>query len=231
MSQAEFLALWETGRSLHPLDQGVLAVQAAFPELKENIADWPLGRRNRALAELLCSMFGSSLRGWTTCRQCREQLEFQLDCETLTVGDVPARQQCLVVGGLSYRLPTTRDLAAVAAEQDARAAAHLLLHRCSDTQSEPDEKWSEEYIDAVGECMATADPLAEILLKFDCPSCGTSFDEGLDLPAFLWAEMEARARRMLLTVHTLASAYGWSEEEILSLSLSRREFYLEMVRA
>src|ERR1035441_7044618 len=118
MSQAEFLALWETGRSLHPLDQGVLAVQAAFPELKENIADWPLGRRNRALAELLCSMFGSSLRGWTTCRQCREQLEFQLDCETLTVGDGPARQQRLVVGGLSYRLPTTRDLAAVAAEQD-----------------------------------------------------------------------------------------------------------------
>ena len=231
ISQAEFLALWETGRSLHPLDQGVLAVQAAFPELNENIADWPLGRRNRALAELLCSMFGPSLRGWTTCRQCREQLEFQLDCQTLAISDVPAGQQRIAVGGQSYRLPTTRDLAAVATEQDAKAAARLLLQRLSDAQSVPDEAWSEEYIDAVGECMAKTDPLAEILLKFDCPSCGTSFDEGLDLPAFLWAELEACARRMLLSVHTLASAYGWSENEILSLSPARRDFYLEMVRA
>ena len=231
MSQAEFLALWETGRSLHPLDQGVLAVHAAFPELEENIADWPLGRRNRALAELLCSMFGSSLRGWTTCRQCNEQLEFQLDCQTLAVSDLPPSQQRLAVGGQSYRLPTTRDLAAVAAEQDAKAAARLLMQRCSDAQSVLNDAWSEEYIDAVGECMATADPLAEILLKFDCPSCGASFDEGLDLPAFLWAELEARARRMLLSVHTLASAYGWSESEILSLSPARREIYLEMVRA
>ena len=231
ITQAELLALWETGRSMHPLDQGVLAVQAAFPELRENIADWPLGRRNRALAELLCSMFGSSLRGWTTCRQCKEQLEFQLDCQALAVSAVPPGEQRLAVGGQSYRLPTTRDLAAIAIEQDAKAAARLLLQRCSDTQSLPDEIWSEEYIDAVGERMAAADPLGEILLKFDCPSCGTSFDEGLDLPAFLWAELEARARRMLLSVHTLASAYGWSEREILSLSPARRDFYLEMVRA
>jgi hypothetical protein len=35
----------------------------------------------------------------------------------------------------------------------------------------------------------------------------------------------------MLDVHTLASAYGWSESEILSLNPARREFYLEMVRA
>ena len=43
--------------------------------------------------------------------------------------------------------------------------------------------------------------------------------------------MEAHARRLLLDVHQLASAYGWSEMEILSLSATRRNAYLEMVRA
>ena len=231
MSQAEFLALWETGRSLHPLDQGVLAVQAAFPEFQESIADWPLGRRNRALVELLRSMFGSSLRGWTTCRECNEQLEFELDCETLAASNVPASHQKVAVGGLSYRLPTTRDLAAVAVEHDAKAAARLLLQRCGGTDSGPDGKWTEEYIESVGQCLAAADPLAEVLLTFDCPGCGAAFDECLDLPSFLWAEMEAAAKRILLSVHTLASAYGWSEKEVLSLSPARRETYLEMVRA
>jgi hypothetical protein len=32
-------------------------------------------------------------------------------------------------------------------------------------------------------------------------------------------------------VHTLASAYGWSESEILALSDARRRLYMEMVNA
>ena len=51
MQHADFLSLWEKGRALHPLDQGLLAIHAAFPEAT-SIADWPLGQRNRALAEL-----------------------------------------------------------------------------------------------------------------------------------------------------------------------------------
>jgi hypothetical protein len=53
----------------------------------------------------------------------------------------------------------------------------------------------------------------------------------LDLPAFLWTEIEAQVRRLLLDIHTLAVAYGWSEREILSLSDARRRLYLEMVQA
>jgi len=79
--------------------------------------------------------------------------------------------------------------------------------------------------------MAAADPLAEIRLTFDCPVCGDAFEDDLDLPTFLWAEMAARAKRLLSEVHLLASAYGWSEAEILGLSPVRREFYLGMVGA
>jgi hypothetical protein len=239
LSQADLLALWESGRTLHPLDQALFAVNAALPETgHEKVADWPLGHRNRALAQLRCACFGTTLRGWTSCRQCEERLEIELDCGALAETQMPQRDELVVVKGCAFRLPTSRDLARIAGEQDPREAAFRLLERCMvESPAKPEgqgsaaSEWTEEDLDAIGEKMALADPLAEIMLHFDCPACGVSFDESLDLPAFLWTEIEGRAKRLLLEVHTLASAYGWSEAEILSLSAVRREFYLEMVRA
>src|SRR5271170_799939 len=235
LRQADLLALWESGRALHPLDQGLLTVHTAFSDTQhDSAADWPIGRRNRALAELRLAWFGPALRGWTSCRQCAEKLEFELDGRALAGSGLPQYRAPIIVNGRAFRLPTGRDLSQIAAEQDPVAAAMTLLERCrlrDQDQAAPATDWTDEDIDAVGEKMALADPLAEIMLHFDCPACGASFEESLDHSTFLWAEIEARARRLLLEVHTLATAYGWSEAEILSLNATRREFYLEMVRA
>src|ERR1700722_227678 len=231
LTQSDFIALWETGRSLHPLDQGILALQAAFPEMQSVVADWPLGRRNRALAELHFAAFGSALRGWTACRGCAERLESEIDGRNLEKNLALDSEACVMVNGHRYRLPTSRDLAAVAREPDADTAARLLLQQCSTAHELPESAFDEEQMEAVGESMAAADPLAEIRLGLDCPNCGVHFEESVDLPSFLWAEMEARAKRALMEVHTLASAYGWSQAEILSLTSARRQLYVEIVRA
>ena len=44
-------------------------------------------------------------------------------------------------------------------------------------------------------------------------------------------ELEAQAKRLLRSVHVLASAYGWSESEILALSEARRDAYVELVQS
>ena len=49
------------------------------------------------------------------------------------------------------------------------------------------------------------------------------------MPAFLWDEVDVRARRLLDEVHALAGAYGWSEQRILALSEARRRAYLDRV--
>ena len=85
-------------------------------------------------------------------------------------------------------------------------------------------EWGENEIEAIGEQLAAADPLAEILLDFECPVCGDSFQEALDLSAFFWTELEGRSKRLLLDVHTLASAYGWSEAQVLELEPSEAQF-------
>jgi hypothetical protein len=222
---------------LHPLDQGLLAIQAAFPETtSESAADWPLGRRNRALAELHCCYFGRALEGWTTCPQCGEKLEFKMDGRALTAQAQPLQGEPIVVRGKTFRLPTSRDLALVAQERDALegrdTAAVRLLRACRvDVGEEFEHPWSEEELEEAGEKMAAADPLAEIVLNFQCPVCEGTCQESLDLPTFLWAELEWLARRLAREVHALASAYGWSESEILALSDARRRLYIEMVSA
>jgi hypothetical protein len=226
-SQFETLALWENGRGLHPIDQGVLAVAAACAESPDAIADWPLGRRNRALAQLYASAFGPQLRGWTRCERCNTQLEFQLDMHELLRTPQDSGDEPIVVGEHRFRLPTSRDLAAVAASSG--DPMKELLDRCAGERA--DAEWTEAEIEEIEQHLSAADPLAEIMLHFDCPDCGTSFDETLELASFLWAQFESRARRTLQDVHVLARAYGWSEAEILSLTPARRHFYVEMVSA
>jgi hypothetical protein len=93
------------------------------------------------------------------------------------------------------------------------------------------DSWSDEELEEIGERMAMADPLAEMRLTLHCPSCENDWEETLDIVTFLWAEIAARARRLLLEIHALASAYGWTETEILSLSENRRARYIEMVQS
>ncbi len=226
LAPRRLLELWETGRALHLLDQGVLAASAAHPEHAADVADWPLGRLNGALAALHADLFGPALDGWTRCLQCAEQLEFHIDVRSLAEGATATSAE-VVVGARRYRLPTSRDLAAIVARRlDPEAGARALLDRCGEDHAMLDE----HAVEAVGERLAEADPLAEILLRFDCPNCGMAFDEPLELAAFLWAELEAHARSLLVEVHRLARAYGWSEAEILALSPARRATYLELVQ-
>ena len=241
LSNADFLSLWERGRRLHPLDQGLLAIHAGFPELSgESVADWPLGRRNRALLELRCFHFGSALQCWTSCPQCGEKLELNMDARDLIRQSAeqqashPQPVETVAVRGQTFRLPTSRDLARVAREmpQGQDAAAVRLLEVCRVRESgDREENWSNQDVEEIGERMTEADPLAEIVLAFPCPACSNTCNETLDLPTFLWTEMEAEVRRLLFEIHTLASAYGWTEEEILKLSDARRRLYLEMVQA
>jgi len=234
LSQADCLALWESGQGLHPLDQGLIAIQTAFPETRnESVADWPLGRRNRALAELRCSLFGRWIRGWSACEACGEKVEFGVDGAAISSHSTPDSEVKLQVGDRAFRLPNSRDLAQISTEADPEKAAGRLLELCfvSPAHEEHPAELSEQELELIGEKMAEADPLAEILLHFDCPVCGHSFDQPLDVASFFWAEIEGRSKKLLLDVYALAASFGWSESEILSLSPVRREFYLQMVRA
>ena len=217
-----------TRARLHPLDQGCSRCRRLSRRRRETLADWPLGRRNRALAELRCSCFGPALQGWIACPQCGEKLEFQMDGRAMPSAQEGSTER-VTVNGRTYRLPTARDLARAAQEPDPQNSALKLLQICS-LDGDAAAGWSAEDVEAAEQSLAQADPMAETRLAMECPKCGKQWDETLDLASFVWAEIEARAKRLLVEIHSLASAYGWTEPEILSLSEARRACYLELVQ-
>jgi hypothetical protein len=227
LTNGDIVGLWERGAGLHPLDRALLTLAATEPgEPRHALADWPLGKRNAALFRLRRECFGSTLSGWAACPQCDERLEFSIDSEAL-LKERSEAAATIVAHGRSFRPITSRDLASVAAEIDERAAARKLLRlSCAD-----ESDFADEEMESVGELLAEADPLAETLLDLTCAACGRHWQAPLDIAAWLWAEIEARARRLLCDVHDLAAAYGWTEREILALSELRRAHYLELVQA
>jgi hypothetical protein len=229
LAERDLLDIWERGSQLHPVDRSLLALHAALPATSyDTLADWPLGARNHALAELCESWFGPQLEAWTSCDACGEQLEFQLDTQMLTAQHavLPDSAPAASVGSQCFRLPSSRDLALAGREPTADLAAASLLRACWLGDGEA-PSFSDREIEEAGEQLALADPLAEARVQLTCPGCGREWEDMLDLTLFVWAEIEARAKRLLLDVHELARAYGWTEEETLGLSERRRRFYLE----
>jgi len=88
---------------------------------------------------------------------------------------------------------------------------------------------NDEEIGHLAARMAECDPQADVLIEMICPDCSHAWTSIFDISAFFWKELQAEAKRLLLEVHALAWAYGWSEGDILSMSAARRRSYLDMV--
>jgi hypothetical protein len=226
------LGLWELAAGLGPVDRA-LALAAAAGEDPAALRRRPVGQVNGVVLALRESMLGPDLPAVATCPACATRVEFALDARDLRAADPPAGTASVVDGGyrIAWRLPEPDDLLAVAASSD---PAGDLRRRCLaatgpggaavDPAALPDEVLAE-----VEARMARADPLAETLVTVACPGCGTAFDADVDPGTFVWAELDARARRLLHEVDVLARAYGWTEPEVLALSEARRAAYLRIV--
>ena len=117
---------------------------------------------------------------------------------------------------------------------DPAAARRLLVRRCvlhASRERVPvaGDDLPAEAVAGLAQRMVEHDPQAEVLLDLSCPACEHDWQALFDIVAFFWAELAARADRLLREVHALARAYGWREADILGMSPHRRRFYLEMV--
>ena len=239
LSAHDLLRIWEMGEDQHPLDRALTLLAVACPELTwDELAALSVGQRDVRLLTLREQTSGPRLNGFAECPRCAERLEFDVAVADLRVAAEPdageeARE--LVFDGLAlrFRLPNSRDLAAVLDCQDPAAARNLLVQRCvleasHDGVPVAGNELPAEAISRLARQMAECDPQAEMLLDLHCPACEYGWQALFDIVAFFWAELAAQAKRLLREVHTLARAYGWRETDILNMSARRRQFYLEL---
>ena len=241
LADSDLLQLWEGMRRQTLARRAAALLALAAPELASaELAALSLGERERRLLALHARCFGGRLACVADCPRCGEPCEFELDARALAAGlpapaaRAPARTVEAGDYRVEMRLPSVADSIALADGHDARPAYGHLLSRCLAGTTRSGEAVAPQdlppaLLEQAAAWMEAADPAAELMISMACPACEAVFGEPLDLAAFCWAEVEARAPRLLAEVDALASRYGWSEAEILALSRVRRDAYLALV--
>jgi len=238
LSASQMLAAWERGVPQGPTERALTLLAANHSEdSPDDLAKLSVGRRDARLLTLREQTFGSRLVGLATCPGCLELLELAFDIADMRAPDVPEPGTLAVqVEGydVEFRLPDSFDLRSIAGSQDISASRDVLLQRCllhirrnGETLTAGD--LPDVVIAAITERMAQVDPQADVQLALTCPLCSHEWQAPFDVVSFFWSEINDWAHRILHDVHTLATAYGWHEVDILALSSTRRQVYLDLV--
>lgn len=241
----DIVKLWEVASGKPTWQKAILILAASSPnEPMENLALQSLGMRNVRLFRLRDKLFGTNLSANTSCTECGEAVEFQLDSQVICNPELPPIESaeinleideysvlCRPVN--SYDL---RDVMPIMEIEGIEGAEAELVHRCTFRLSRdgvmiPVESLSPEVLGKVAEGIKDADIHSEILCRLNCPECSHTWPEPFDIAKFLWQELELKAKIILSEVQLLAKAFGWWEGDILSLSDVRRKYYLEALNA
>ena len=235
------LDAWDAGHAERREHWALRMLSLAEPSLgAEALQRLSVGERDGRLLDLRSRLFGRELALVDECPQCRAPLDIALDAVELAL-PAPARSpaDCSLRSGaveIEFRLPDSTDLAAAADCADSAGAMSLLLARCVIEAREagcsiPAAQLPDHAVEALSARMAALDPQADLTLRLACGECGHGWPVVFDVLPILWRELDAWATRLLREVHSLAVAYGWQEQAILSMSASRRRRYLDLIGA
>ncbi|ANP53291.1 uncharacterized protein (DUF983 family) [Streptomyces griseochromogenes] len=232
---AGLLATWEAGLAEAPAGRALLLHGTARPDLDTAaLPAVPVGERESDLFALRRALFGERMQVRLECRACGADMEFELDAGEFARSLRGPRETSVRLTrdgwDITFRLPSAADLTAAARAADPRGTllARCLVSAAHDGMPKPADALPAPVQRRIAEAVEAADPAADVLLGIGCPECGTATRAELDIASYLWTELDAWARDLLLDVHLLATAYGWSEPEILALSPLRRRYYLEL---
>jgi hypothetical protein len=241
LSAHEGLRLLELDQALSPVDKAMALLGLACPEMTRNeLLGLPIGKRDALLLTLREATFGSTLTARADCPQCAETLEFRLDVASLLdrgTSDRPTKlEETFAAQGLTFRfrLPDSTDLTDATECADVESARARLIDRCVQSVRKGSNEISltdvpEATMVALSEFFGQLDPLSELRLALTCPGCGHEWNALFDPAEFLWEELRDQASRLLQEIDALARAYGWREEDVLSMTPARRRLYVGMV--
>jgi hypothetical protein len=240
LTARNLLDIWEQGLLDHPLKRVLRLLAVAYPEWSvEQWKEMPVGLRDGCLLNIREALFGPNLNCVTTCPNCNEHLEIALS--TVQIRAAPTEALASGIYSISledcelqFRLPNTSDLLSIASVSEQILARRMLFERCilqakRNGVSLEKSDIPDGLAGAAATRMSELDPQADVQIALTCPACSHQWLAIFDIASYLWTEMNGWALRILDEIHRLASAYGWSEADILALSPMRRQLYLGMI--
>lgn len=179
-------------------------------------------------------LFGARVRSDFACPAsgCGDRVEMEFSLSDYLAAVRPRRPRGVTadaarpgwwrVGDVAFRLPSAEDQIAAQANQDGVA---LLVRRCVDPHDAPAAALSRAE-----RAMAAMAPEVSGPIGGQCPGCGASLTALFHAPSFVMGELRRVAGLLAEEIDLIASAYHWSEREILALPRSRRQAYAERIR-
>jgi hypothetical protein len=231
---AEWLEAWEASARLDVGWREAALLQPACPgfDLRQ-LAALPLGTRDALLMQLRRCLFGPAMQCSAICPDCGQRCEWEQQADPSGEPVDAAKETRWQQAGWSVRLrpPTGLDLAEL---KECGADSTGLLARCvleveHDGQAVDVTALPPALEANLSDALLAVDPRLDTGVALTCPACGTDWEADFDIGAYLWAELDGWARSLLDEVHRLASAYGWTQSEVLSLGPLRRARYLALV--
>jgi hypothetical protein len=239
LTPATVLELWEAGLGGSPAARADLLLASAVANRRddgpgEDLEDWSVGRRDRALLEHYCPP-RAVLDAVADCPSCGSVLDVAVDTRAL-VADSSADPVTVGVGDheVVVRALTVGDLRSLPVGASPEPLRSALLDRCvvratCAGREIPPRELPAVVVDRIESALDELDPGGDLEVVLTCGDCGKTWAETLDPVRFAWSALESSARRLATDVHHLARAYGWSEQDILALSAFRRHLYVTAV--
>src|SRR3954463_13356269 len=219
----QIMRLWELAAAYSTIERAVAVLGSTAPDTAAgDLACLTLGQRNARLLEVHRQLFGDALNAFVECPACAAPLEFAVPVDAIaslpTTAEPNDRRLQAGEYAIEFRLLDSVDLRVAAAAGDPGAAKRLLVERAVLSAGRNGEhveagELPERVIDALAGSLASADPGADGLIDVRCAACAWSDEVPLDVPAFVCAELDAQARRLLREVGALARACGWRESD------------------
>lgn len=205
---------------------------------ERNAWNLPLGTRIAQLLRLVAATTDEEeLTAMLSCAECQRPFEIALPIAEL-LRDSPSPAEPNVVPFATtdgrttvFRRPTGHDQAewqgrTFATEHEAVAA---MVANLAGGDAHPLTELTAADVPALAAALEHADPLVAFSVQTSCPHCGTADEIAVDLEALALERLKRYRRSLLVTVHRLASQYGWTESEILALPADRRREYRELI--
>ena len=181
--------------------------------------------RDRILGLLYAASYGDKVTATADCHACGEPFDVDFSMSAFVdalnppePAPAPDSAGWIVADGVKFRFPTGADEIAVDGLAPDAAETALAARCVADGPADMAER-----------AMSRIAPLGDRLLDASCPACATTQALSFSIQHFVLGAILADRAQLTREIHRIASAYGWSLGDILSLPRSRRRMLAHLI--
>ncbi len=205
-------------------------------DLHETVRHLTVGDRVALILQVRKATFGDKLESVLNCPACKERLSLELSVNSLLQ---PLNYEAKMEYPLKFkkfsikvRPASGADLEALTENCSASNLLEQLIRSCIVTSQPPlPKKLSAEFQRAISSRLEEIDTQADTVLNLNCPNCNHSFRAPFDAENYFFEENAGRYKQLEREVHWIALHYHWNESAILSLPVTKRKRYIDLINA